>query len=713
MRLGPAVLKVSRQLSTAVTRLAQENGYGVNLPGRGYGDPSKPLGASELRQTFGAVGTPIIAGIIPQDGDPSALVGDRGIDTYERMWKTDGQCAALMNVYLLPLLQATYSIQAASDDPDDVTIAQETSDNLLHGMSGMTWHRFLRQLYLFRGLYGHYVGEKCWTVDDAGKIRLRKLAPRLPRTLYRWLPDADDNLDRIMQRVWVVDPNGITGKYEFPVIPAQKLLVSTRSQIGNDYRGVSLMRPCYKHWFYKDQLYAIDGVAAAKNAMGVPTLTEPAQPDVTRQASDRTIAANALAAYQVNERAYFLVPAGWTFDLKAVSGAVKNVLPSIEHHDLLMARSFLAQFINLDSGGTLIAARDSSAFFLEMLTGEADEVSDDLNPVIREMEEYNHPRDRYSSLQMQGLDQRDLDQYLRGLAALVSAKVINPDPGLEDWMRDYIDAPPRPQAKGAGTGGVDSTSQGTQSGEGAGEAAERQQAAGIDQDPAEGDAELSRWVDLNRRMGLGETVTLAEWNAAAETLQRAARPAPPPDDLLKPSIVTSQTLALDRAVSALARQTIQRRSAQGYVTIPRADGSVTELRRFGGRWETYARRPSAWAGYGPGTLRLGGPRFPKPGSLDDIDLPTPQAPPTQRAPKSKSQAQRSRGAGTPVKARSLVSETWHLGSGGVSGKHCPQCVELAEGSPYEPGTLPTRPRKGDTYCEDACTCFVTKDYREE
>lgn len=624
--------------------------YGVNAPGRGWNTEAKPLTRSELQATFGAVGTPFFAGIIRTDEYVEELTGERAIQTYDRMWRSDGQVGAVINVWVLPLIQATYSIQAASDDSEDVRIAQETSDNLMSGMAGMTWHRFLWQLYTQRAVQGHAVFEKCWTVDDQKQIRLRKLAPRLPQTLYRWYPNGDDELDRIMQRVYVMDPSGITGKYEFPIIPAQKLLLSVRNQVGNNFLGMSVLRQAYKHWYYKDQLYTIDGIAAAKNAMGIPVINEPAQPDVTRQASDRAQAASALAQYQVNERSYFVMPAGWAFDLKAVSGAVRNIMPSIEHHDLLIARSILAQFINVDSGGTLIAARDSSSFFLQALFGEAEEVADDLNPVIREMEEYNHPRDRYSTLQMQGLEQREIGDYLRGVAALITAGGLTNTTETENAIRSKLDLPDLPAPANTPLPGmpasVDRDSQG-KAAESAEDTQSRQQAAGIGDDSAD-PAELRR---------------LAAW-----ARQRDARAA---------ALVREQ-----------AARHLSRGRREGLVTVPRADGSVIELTKRGGRWETYSRQPSVWSGVDlpPADAELGIGDFirritgygigPGPGG----------------------------GGRKPKQAKPAVLYDWVLGDGGKSGKHCPECVENSENGPYTSATLPSHPGDGSTYCGDACSC---------
>lgn len=47
-----------------------------------------------------------------------------------------------------------------------------------------------------------------------------------------------------------------------------------------------------------------------------------------------------------------------------------------------------------------------------------------------------------------------------------------------------------------------------------------------------------------------------------------------------------------------------------------------------------------------------------------------------------------------------VSITWTLGIA----EHCPDCVALANNSPYTPETLPTYPGAGDTECLTNCKC---------
>lgn len=50
---------------------------------------------------------------------------------------------------------------------------------------------------------------------------------------------------------------------------------------------------------------------------------------------------------------------------------------------------------------------------------------------------------------------------------------------------------------------------------------------------------------------------------------------------------------------------------------------------------------------------------------------------------------------------------WDLGVA----EHCPDCLDLAAGSPYEPSELPTHPGAGDTQCRGKCQCTERREKR--
>lgn len=66
--------------------------------------------------------------------------------------------------------------------------------------------------------------------------------------------------------------------------------------------------------------------------------------------------------------------------------------------------------------------------------------------------------------------------------------------------------------------------------------------------------------------------------------------------------------------------------------------------------------------------------------------------------------------GTANEAFALTSGedliTWNLGAVEHS---CPQCPELADGSPYKASELPTVPCGGGTQCGSRCGCYLTRE----
>ena len=49
---------------------------------------------------------------------------------------------------------------------------------------------------------------------------------------------------------------------------------------------------------------------------------------------------------------------------------------------------------------------------------------------------------------------------------------------------------------------------------------------------------------------------------------------------------------------------------------------------------------------------------------------------------------------------------WQLGA---DEDHCEDCLDLADGSPYAKGDVPTWPKAGDTTCFDNCYCSIVAD----
>ena len=407
-----------------------------------------PAGAQPARQEnywdeVGRVGTNIFSGYITGEEYNPDLQGLKAIQTYDKMWRSDGQVHSSVTVYTLPLLRAEWSVKPASEGPIDVAIAQKVQDNLMGGLD-VPWEDLLWQLLTGMYVYGFELREKVWAEpDEEGLIMLKKLAPRLQKTIWRWYPDEHDELASVEQRAWrpgKPDAEGkvLSGDFTPVTIPAEKLALFTLNRIGNNFQGISLLRSAYTHWFYKSKLMYLDGIRIERG-QGIPTAIAPAnanKPDMDR-------AAEALMSYHAHEKNYLLFPPGWSVQILGMgSASTVNPKVSIDYHDLQIARAVLAQFLNLSGGGSQALSRDHSSFFLMSLQSVAQTVKSTVNKqVIRPIVDLNWEVQRYPTLEVTNLDSRDLDEMGGSLSNLASAGLLTPSREVENAIRKTLGFP--------------------------------------------------------------------------------------------------------------------------------------------------------------------------------------------------------------------------------------------------------------------------------
>lgn len=392
---------------------------------------------------LGGTGNVFFGGLLSEEEYNPDLRGDKAIKVYEKMRKSDGQVKGALLACTLPLKEAKWDVVPASDAARDVEIADFVRDNLFDQMT-ITWDDFLYHVLLMLP-FGFSVFEKVWELVD-GKYRWRKLAPRLQKTIHEWKFDKEGGLEGIKQYVYR------DNLFEMPEIPVEKLLVFTNEKEGSNFQGVSLLRAAYKHWYYKDQLYRIDGIAAERHGVGVAVFKLPAT--ATREGADSDYGKvdKIGQTLHTHERSYVALPETYDFDLKGVSGQLHNIIGSIEHHNREISKSILTQFMDLGTTdvGSYALSRDQSGFFLMALRSVAKNIIGTMDRhAIRQLVDYNWDVKAYPKLTVSGLEHRDMEKYSNAIANLVNAGVILPDMEMDAEMRKFLHLPPRKKSEPA------------------------------------------------------------------------------------------------------------------------------------------------------------------------------------------------------------------------------------------------------------------------
>jgi hypothetical protein len=124
------------------------------------------------------------------------------------------------------------------------------------------------------------------------------------------------------------------------------MLVFTNDKEGSNFEGVSVLRSAYKHWYYKDNLYRIDGIAAERHAVGIPKFKMPASADKDSKDNIDSMGQRLYA----QEQQYVRLADGYDMTIEGLTGTIRDIMQSIQHHDRKIAEAVLADFIDLGAG---------------------------------------------------------------------------------------------------------------------------------------------------------------------------------------------------------------------------------------------------------------------------------------------------------------------------------------------------------------------------
>jgi hypothetical protein len=402
----------------------------------------------------GLTGTPIFHGFLEDFGEYNPqLEGLTAVRTYEQMRRSDAQVAATLLACELPIRAAHWDVLPASTNPLDQEIAQLVKENLFGGLeyvspSGVKttqcWDDVLRNALLMLA-FGAAAHEEIYAIDG-DRVRLARLAARLPITFYRWVTDVDGETLVALNQYGYRNSN-----FESVEIPVDRLAVFTFNQEGANFFGRSMLRPAYMHWYIKHQLYRIDAIAGERNGLGVPTIEQ--GPNGSKE--DRQAAQAWVTQLAAHEKTGVALPAGWKFTLQGVQGQVRDLFNSIQHHNIEISRTALAFFMNLGQGarssGNRSLSQDMTDFFFLAVQATADQIARTISATsVKRLVDYNWDGvKRYPVLVASNLRARSLDTTLAALSQLATANVLAPYPELAQHIARELGLP-QPPAPGNG-----------------------------------------------------------------------------------------------------------------------------------------------------------------------------------------------------------------------------------------------------------------------
>lgn len=326
----------------------------------GYkGSPNAPKKSPvrDMMRTIGDSGTERYSGFFKEEPNPK-FQDDQRVDIIEEMRRSDATVKALLSMIKAPMLSAKYNIETPDESREGMMIRDHVEERLFN-MRTRTFREFWSEAATHLD-FGFSVFEKIFGVVR-GVPTIVDLEPRIQNSIYRW--QLTDGRPGVVQQINSTDFDGHNNQ---PEIPIEKLVVFTNEKEGDDLTGQSLLRPVYKHWYYKDSLYRIAGIAAERYGVGIPVVYLPDGAGEEEQEEAKEMAGQ----LRSNEKSFMVFPnQQWKFEIATPSGSIKDTMIKnmADHHDRMILMAGLANFMNLgsESEGSHALSKDQSSFFLK------------------------------------------------------------------------------------------------------------------------------------------------------------------------------------------------------------------------------------------------------------------------------------------------------------------------------------------------------------
>jgi phage gp29-like protein len=409
------------------------------------------LGTSGLRRSGGFVHEEFL----------NQLRGRRGFLVYREMADNDPVRGSILYAIEKVVLRLEWRIDPFDDSPEAEEI-QKFIDECMEDMSD-SWDQTLASILsmLVYGFSFHEIVYKIRKGDSKdpkynskhndGKIGWRKFAIRSQESLNNWMMDADGGIQGYRQ----IDPAG----GGFREIPIDKGLLFRTNVSKNNPEGRSLLRNCFRPWYYKRRIEEIEAIGIERDLAGLPVAKVP--PEYLSSgatAAQQSVLAEITQIVQNikrNEQEGVIFPLMYDengnemFSLELLSSGGSRQFDTdkvIARYDQRISMSVLSDFILLghEQVGSFALGSQKMDLWTMSVEAIAKSIAEVMNqyaiPRLLKLNGMNTELAPYLSYgEVSSVDLNELSNYVQ---KLIGAGALSPDEKLEAYLREQASLPP-------------------------------------------------------------------------------------------------------------------------------------------------------------------------------------------------------------------------------------------------------------------------------
>ena len=367
-----------------------------------------------------------------QYGDAVIEVPDIKPEDLNKMMRADGEIGSLYRILTTPVRGASIEIEPAHGrgGREAEFIERVLFNAYPEGGMRIPFKTVVATIMrmIINGWSPH---EIVWDIRD-GYVRVDKIEYRPVHTIQPVL-DENRNLIAYDQDVSRLDPNfyrrrrdteSTTGKVR---IAPEKVLHFVNGPEWNYIFGRSIFTHAYYHFEKKHKLYYISHIAAQINALRLRLVEIPDQyKSIEQEILDKV--------GKLGFNTTISVPEGVVVHILETGNNYTDLLPLIQHHDAQMAKSVLAQVVDVGVEGRTGSFNLSDThfdIFIENLGLMAEYIADVINTVlIPKLIEWNFGTNAYPKIKFSPFDRQVKKQLFELFNRIATAPALNVTPNF-------------------------------------------------------------------------------------------------------------------------------------------------------------------------------------------------------------------------------------------------------------------------------------------
>lgn len=253
----------------------------IKKPEKKFAEPATNLRFGELGRT----GLMQSGGFVQEEFLPE-LHSTRWPRIVREMLANDPTIKAMFFAVGMLCRQVTFKVKAADDTPEALK-AKDFIEGCIEDMSqsftetrseilsfvpwGWSWHEIV-----YKQRNGEQADPGSSSKFNDGMIGWRKWAPRAQETLFKWQFDDNGGVQAMEQ---LAPPD-----WKYVTMPIEKSLLFRTSTAKGNPEGLSMLRGCYRPWYFKQRIENIEGIGIERDLAGLPHMEIPEaymSPDAT------------------------------------------------------------------------------------------------------------------------------------------------------------------------------------------------------------------------------------------------------------------------------------------------------------------------------------------------------------------------------------------------------------------------------------------------